>query len=245
MGDLPLISEHKFSSGYTSFWRTALPLGEAFVRQMNGRREKFAEPFDFDLTPDRSALVSETSFRLLIEGGLTRVALVASHPGELSTASQAALEASAYLSKLKGSHPIAAELHPHELEIVFRLAERLRRFLLLEESDEPIIARPRFDGCGIVESCEGDILAGTVLYEIKNVERSFRLVDVRQVLTYCALNSAKETHRITGVGWVNARSGKFFRMGLGPLASKIAGSSAPELLSDIVSFISMDTPSTQ
>jgi hypothetical protein len=215
------------------------------VRQMNNRREEFAEPYDFDLSPDRSALVSETSFRLFIEGGLNRSALLSAQTWDSTAISQAASEASGYLSKLKGSRPIVAELNLKEHEIVINLTQRLRRFFFLEEGDDLIVARPRFDGCGIVDSCEGDILAGTVLYEIKNVERSFRLVDVRQVLTYCALNRAKEVHRITGVGWVNARSGKFFRMGLSPLASKIAGSSAPELLLDIINFISMDMPSTQ
>src|SRR5688572_26131147 len=116
VGGLPVISEHKFSSGYTSFWRTALPLGEAFVRQMNSRPEKFAEPFDFDAPPDKSALISETGFRLFIEGGLTRVALLDSQPWEPALISRATMEASRYLSQLRGSRPVSAELHPNELD---------------------------------------------------------------------------------------------------------------------------------
>ena len=235
-----MISEHKFSSGYTSFWRNALPLGEAFVRLMNQRLRKFAEPYEFDAPAEKSALLSEASFRLLIAMGDILRAPRSTEQADLLLVPKAIEDAVRYLSLLRGPKLPVERLEAAENHIVITIARRLRQFFRNEEGSERLVTAPRFEGCGFLDSCEGDILAGTLLYEIKNKERKFRLVDLRQVLTYCALNYAKSTHPINGIGFVNARSGEFFKISLTNLARKAAGCSASELLSEIVDFVSTD-----
>jgi hypothetical protein len=236
-----MISEHKFAAGYTSFWRTALPLGEPVMRRINSRLSEFASSYDFIARPERSALISEVSFRLVA------LAMDANrHLGSGdwlwdSISVECAVEAAyAYLSRLKGAPLMEDRLRKQELQVAVDVAERLRRFFLAEKEGGPLLPLPQFEGCGLISSCEGDMMVGTVLYEIKNVDRNFRLTDLRQVITYCALNYVVPRYRITGIGLVNARSGKFYRIGVEPLAKLISGMSASELFSNIIDFISTE-----
>src|SRR5258706_9262478 len=62
-----MISEHKFVSAYTSFWRLVLPFGDSFTRRMNLGSEIFnRRPYNLTVSPDRASLVSEMSFRFLV-----------------------------------------------------------------------------------------------------------------------------------------------------------------------------------
>ena len=90
------------------------------------------------------------------------------------------------------------------------------------------------------QQCKADVLFGETLYDIKAGDRDFRLVDVRQLITYCALNHAVSNYTINKVGVVNPRLGVFFNVGVDELVEGMTGTSAVELFEEITTFLSTD-----
>jgi hypothetical protein len=117
------------------------------------------------------------------------------------------------------------------------LAERLNGFVLTIGSDE-VTTCPSFAGCGWVDACEGDLLLDGVLCEVKSGGKKFRGRDLRQVLTYAALNSVSPRYVIDSIGLVNPRLGLYFVEDLDVLCEELAGTSASEVLSEIVGYMS-------
>jgi hypothetical protein len=229
-----MISERKFARSYSSFWRLILPLSETYVRNINLRRAIYMPPHQLSVPPERSALVSELGFRFFADLHLRKLA------SSKETREKISLQTWEYIKSLSGSIidlPLPSE---QDQDDALAIADRIRRFFVIYESGQIVLASPQFSGCGLVDSCEGDILAGSVLYEIKNVERDFRAVDVRQLLTYCALNYAEESYKIDAIGLLNARSGTFFRINIESLCRGMAGAPSGEVLSEIVQFLSTD-----
>lgn len=68
------------------------------------------------------------------------------------------------------------------------------------------ILRPKFAGCGEIMAAEGDLIVGQTLYEIKAGNRPFRILDLRQVLTYCALNSLQPISTINEIALLKSTS---------------------------------------
>lgn len=97
---------------------------------------------------------------------------------------------------------------------------------------------PPFKGCGILDSCNGDLLVGEELIEIKAGDRSFRARDVRQLLTYCALNHSSHEYALTKVGCANPRRGTKFSIDIETLCIEVSSKPAPELLAEVVYFCS-------
>jgi hypothetical protein len=115
---------------------------------------------------------------------------------------------------------------------------RLHYFFLSQEPSSELIVDPFFHGCGILDSCYADVLAGQVLYEVKAGERAFRIYDLRQAITYCALNFQSHQYRVNGVGLVNPRLGVFVKGSLDAFSKELCGMSSSDLCSEIVSFLS-------
>lgn len=229
-----MISERKFARSYSSFWRLILPLSEAYVRHINSRLAEYMPAFQLSVPPERSALVSEMGFRFFADLQLMRLATDADNLERVS------LQTWRYIKSLSGSLVDLAPPSGQDQGDAIIIADRIYKFFVTHESGQKIVARPKFAGCGLVDTCEGDVLAGSVLYEIKNVERDFRAIDLRQVLTYCALNHAKKSYEIDAIGLLNARSGSFLRINIDSLCRGMAGAPAGEVLPEIVQFLSVD-----
>jgi hypothetical protein len=186
--------------------------------------------------------VSELSFRLYAEGLSGNELLDGERLDDSAKIRELAAEVREYISHLDlllDYH----EIQPGEIHESVALGKRLRDYFRHYERGHAIVARPQFLGCGIIDPCEGDLLAGTTLYEVKNVERDFRLADLRQLLCYCALNAASPTYKIDNVGLVNARGGVYYIVNLNALCLAAGGTSATALLSEIANYISVDRPS--
>jgi hypothetical protein len=101
-----------------------------------------------------------------------------------------------------------------------------------------VTCRPIFKGCGYIGSSEGDVIAGPCLFEVKTVDRPLRSVDIRQLVTYCALNHASRQFELNSVGVFNPRRGVWFALSLDIVCREISGQSTQALLDSIVNSIS-------
>ena len=236
-----MISERRLASGYSSFWRRALPLGEAYARYLNGSAQSFAVPLTTTLDRYRAAIVSELSLRIFEW-------LLATHRVfgrvELSATEERTLLESTvtYLKRLDPRIGVEA-LVDEDTTLAMELTWRLQVFLMEKGVDASnIVAKPRFPGCGRISSCEGDIRWDSTLCEIKNVERQFRLVDIKQLLVYLALNAAARQSALHEVVLLNLRSGRFVASGVGDLCVGLGAVGMSELLAEIADFVAEDDP---
>lgn len=237
-----MISEKKLVSSHSSFWRNLMPMGDAFVRGMNVKLERILPPFVPSGRGDRNALISELSFRIYCES------IVSGRPfDELRSKTEfvdgLSYDVSKYISRLENTVSVVLEMSLAEKDEAFILASRLDQFIRYTNPGKEIRPRPHFFGCGVVDDCEGDILAGDMLIELKNVERDFRIADLRQLLTYCALDFAAGSKGIKQVGLVNARSGQWYKIGLNDLSLAVSGVPSTDLISDLIRYITADAPS--
>ena len=243
-----MISAEQFARGRGSYWNERLPRLDRFVRAVNIEGGRFSPPIASEVEPDRHAFIAELAFELLrtdIWGGST------SRRKRLANATERVKRRIARLAGVDES--AIADPSADEHSEVARLRDGLREFLDERASDE-IVVGPTIAGCGIVESCAADLLlkrsatpfdrylsdldsAATRLFEVKVVERGFRAIDFRQLITYAALMSA-EDDAPEALGLVNPRRGTFFECTMGELAMDTAGLSGEELLQQIVFDVS-------
>jgi hypothetical protein len=126
-----------------------------------------------------------------------------------------------------------------EINTVRAIQESLLSFVRQRSSPAlRVTFEPNFAGCGFLNPCVGDILIGHELYEVKAGDRRFRSTDLRQLMTYCALNYAAGTCTVTKAGCVNPRRGTYFVLELDAIAYELAGKSSSELFSDIIYHVS-------
>lgn len=237
-----MISERKLVSSHSSFWRNAMPMADAFVRNMNVSLQRAFPPRPAIFKGYRNALISELSFRLYSHCLNETISL----DKLLKNIDQTKIivdEVYRYISRLERTVIPIPIMEAAEIDESFELAKNLHNFMRFTNPGRTALTRPKFTGCGIVDDCEGDILVDTTLYELKNVERDFRLADIRQLLTYCALNFASRQREIDTVGLVNAKSGRWYKIKLNDLALSTSGMPANELLGEVIRYITVDTPS--
>jgi hypothetical protein len=237
-----VISERRLVSSHSSFWRNAMPMADAFVRQMNRTLTRVVPPCHSAFKGIRNSLISELSFRFYSLVCNNQISF-----SELLSDSQMVAdiekEVCRYISRLERSEALLPSLDFDEIDEAILLAKNLKNLMTYSNPGKSVLTRPHFIGCGIVDDCEGDIIVGTTLYELKNVERDFRLADIRQLLTYCSLNHASDKKEIDTIGLINARSGLTYKINVNELSFLVAGVSANELFGDVIRYITVDTPS--
>lgn len=237
-----MISERKLASAHSSFWRNAMPMADSFVRNMNRTLTRLTPPCPTQSKGMRNSLISELSFRLyslICNEKITIQDLIKSTDLIKATAR----DVNNYISRLERLDTPIPEMNDMEINDAISLTDNLRKCLVYSNPGMVVTTQPKFKGCGIVDDCEGDILVGGTLYELKNVDRDFRVTDLRQVLTYCALSVASGQTSIEKIGLLNARSGLSYVMNINKLAYLAAGISADELLREVIRYITSDSPS--
>lgn len=224
-----MIGASRFAGVYGSFWRNVTPTIDLFVRKVNIELyERVDDPCDYPVDPNRSALVSETAFALF--DYLSR------HDGNRANffedfIERAAAEARRRLALLNVEH-ILGVLNADELGAARELFSRLSSFFD-DRNGRELVVRPDFPGCGFLDRSEGDVIYGDALFEIKAVDRNFRSLDIKQLITYAAMNHKSESYLFRDIGIYNPRRGTEFKMGLDDVCMEISGVSAIELLETI------------
>ncbi len=213
-------------------------MGEHYIRTVNLELARFVAALDSSSDPRFHGIVNELAFRLFVRTSKEGRLLKSLTESEITAS---VLEAKRFIESFR-QHGRGRVPKPGEAEIreSIVLAQRMKTFFD-RVSVSPLIFQPIFTGCGWLNECEGDILSSNVLYEIKSGERTFRMLDVKQLLVYCALNFSAKSYDIAEVSLVNPREGTYFSEPLNRLCELLSGQSAMEVLGDIVEYISEST----
>lgn len=224
-----MISEISFATQRASLWHILAPSSERFVRRINLNVERYDFEHELADAPARRGFLNEIAFQC------ARLKLT-TNTSAVEEATRTARENFRQLDRSKNE---SAELTSEEVRTVAVIEESLVAFVQKRTTPSTsVIFEPAFPGCGLLNASFGDLLIDDTLYEVKAGDRQFRSTDLRQLITYCAMNFSAKKYQIIKAGFVNPRRGIYFVLDLDTIANEIAGKSSAELFSDIIYFLS-------
>lgn len=233
-----MISELSFSRKFTSFWNELIPGCDAYVRLINqGLMKRHSEPIDYEEEPSNRALINGVGFLLFKKVVNKELKLDSLGTIEREDVFEEIVNTEQrFLSRFSRHSEPKLPFRATEIKsirvIATRLCERFKKSKL-------IVTAPLFLGCGILNAAEGDVWADNMLVEVKAGERSFSVYDIRQLLTYCALNyQGGNKYVIENIELFNPRVGVSFSESLDEVSRNVGSMSSAELLSEIISFVS-------
>lgn len=209
-----MISERQFAAGFSSFWSELLPLlTPACVTVFNQSHgfdldggihvDDLVEVPNSDKLP--ADILSEAAF------GMARTANALGESVK-DLLSKGAYRADAWRSateRVSRFRNIVRETCPGSDspigEFYDLLAKRYDQFAGYAAEHGRIEYSPRVSGCGFLADMEADLAAGAVLFEVKTVSRNFSSNDIRQVITYLALDYCSGARRWSSGGLFNPR----------------------------------------
>lgn len=225
-----MTSETKFSTGFTSVWREVTPLSDGYWGVENMLTSRVGPPILNRAPKEIRGAVNELAFICfsILANGRKRIAREAVY----STLREATPIAVAYINRLSAAVPLTEESID---EVCIREAMQITlRLLNFFPSGINTLIRPKFKGCGIVNACEGDVISGDLLYEVKAGDRGFRVSDLRQLLVYSALAYAANDAKFTRIGLFNPRTGMTWSKSLDDVCMAISGLRANDVLPRLV-----------
>lgn len=225
-----MISEHQFATHYSSAWHGITPLADGFWTVENLIVDRIAPPLAPKAPKGMRAVVNETAFRAFCS--LHSKPKPVNRSNVLTAIDEQLPESITYVGRFSSAPPLIPKDVDHECRkeagnLVLRLLHYFRGI-------EPTTLRPRFSGCGLISECEGDLIEGSCLYEVKAGDRAFRVVDLRQLLTYTALAYAKGTLSFQDIGLYNPRTGVAWRKSLEEVSHSLSGLRLNDTLSALV-----------
>jgi len=238
-----MISEKQFANEFSGFWTETVPfLTPHTIAELNlsgtpmgGGRREWMKPLAGSGDNSNNDVIAETAFGLFAESLKAEVPI--SKLREDAVLIQR-IEDSAKGRVFGLRREVGGRAHspqPRTSEAI-DLATRLETYFE-EYSLDSIVIQPMFKGCGILDTCYGDILARKTLCELKMVDRNLRSADIRQVLTYCALNYRSSQYEIESMTVLNPRRGLEFSFDVEELAEKASGKNASDLFHHITTFL--------
>jgi len=170
-----MISEVSFSRGYSSFWTEHVPWISDYVSSINiGLVERLQLPIELtDDTKHRS--INNVFAFTYFKNVLTR------NNDNLDAAFG---ETSTIIKNYPRNNLETYALTKEYSLIVKKQSERL----INRYKGKSVEFYPQFSGCGLMESCQGDLFYNNTLVEIKAGERGLLSSDIKQIIIYCALN---------------------------------------------------------
>lgn len=238
-----MISEREFAEGFTGFWTGCIPcLTPQLIAELNLIGKPMSDGSGFVVKPLQSHgpsmnndLVAEIAFGLFAAGCTGGKRVIALFRDQ-TIMPQIVTHARDRISRLRGgSNPQANDFSIQDVDAL-ELAVRLENYFD-SECGEKILVHPRLKGCGVLDSCHGDLFCDDCLYEVKMVDRNLRSVDLRQVLTYCALNYQSQQFPIKNACILNPRRGIALHFDLEWIARRTSGKSSAELFHQIIDFL--------
>lgn len=225
-----MIDASTFSAHHNAFWASYTPTSEHFVRRINLEyANRWNLPLEKPDGPIRAAYVAELAFAGMCArfAGLPKDKIEEIAVEEAKDRLRPLLEDPLILDQ---------EITPIEQDQISSLENSLFSFFTYRKV--PTITRPLFSGCGYIDTSEGDVVSGTCLFEVKAVDRPFRSLDIRQLITYCALNHMSGDFELEAIGIINPRRGLYFEASIEDVTHETSGLPAQELFDTIGHAIS-------
>jgi hypothetical protein len=226
MDSTAMISETSFSRGFTSFWTEYTPWLGDFVSSIN-KGIAYRTQVPIELTEDsthRSTnnVIAFTLFKNIIESDNSKI-------------DDAYKEAQKIVSNYPRNNLDTYSLTDDYAKIIDKLATRL----VNRYENKEIEIYPQFNGCGIMESCQGDLYYKNTLAEIKAGDRATKSSDIKQVITYCALDwLSGNSFDIQNIEIYNPRQGILWESELSDLILSISSLPMEDLFDFIGKYLS-------
>lgn len=241
-----MISERAFAKSFASFWQDLVPLltprfmgifNEAYEKTLVGEDGKAIKPVPMD--PNiRADIVAEFAFwgaRLMRERGQAHDEFV-NDPALIQEASQRAFDV---VEQYEGTKPeVVGPLSPIELQQGIALTKNYEALYRVGPAGALVTFGPRFQGCGFLDAAEGDLGINKTLIEIKTTTRRVSGKDLKQLITYLALDAGASLHRWSNVAIFNPRRGTLHLAEVDSLLLRVSGGKPRvDVLRDLVEFV--------
>ena len=241
-----MISERAFAKHFSSFWQELVPLlTPRFVGLFNeaykiSLADETGAPLKaVPIEPSmRADIVAEFAFwgaRLLHESHRQMDGLLEA-PEIVQEASRKAVEV---VQKYEGAKPnVMGSLQSTELLQGQTLTKNYASLFHACRPTTHIEFGPRFQGCGFLNAAEGDLGIDGTLVEVKTTTRRISGSDLKQLITYLALDAGADNHRWNRVAIFNPRRGTYHRAEVDALLLRISGGKPRvDVLGELVEFV--------
>lgn len=230
-----MTTEHKFIASFTSTWHNIMPLADKYWRTENLLVAKATGAVENKSPIKMRGFINELAFNAFCTSR--------SDPTQ-NIDTIIADEIEKTLSYIKRLDP-TKDLQSSDVDLtcLSEVKSLVRNMEIYFHPSKKLILRPKFQGCGMISNCEGDIIDGTILYEIKAGDRNFRITDIRQLFLYSALAFASGKNTFANIGLFNPRTGKAWVRDINKIATQISGRSGNDVLLSIVQSLTPSEPS--
>lgn len=229
-----------FCSGHPSKWAAVLPRSADVVKYINENLEKRPGVSGTFASVDRQAFVSEYSFRLAKNLWERSVDAIEIEELDSTWATEESVSAYKYVSKLAGVISGGWGLNPTDAKSVVSQTRSILKFVHEESSDDRgavVVFRPDFPGCGSVADCQGDIMIGNNLWELKATRYGYTSVNLRQILCYATLDWLAKKYQIQRLGFFNPVNLTYFVSEAARICESCAALESPHVFELIASMM--------
>lgn len=240
-----MINEKQFAKYYISFWTNLLARQKkALVMINDSLSHNFNDLHDSQTSSNRRALINQSGFNLFKfsnkkQVNITKFIKDANNTQEVFDLTQAQLFA--YLSKEDEDLKPLDDIEKNE---AIYLGKNIEKYFYTKYKYSELLINPEIQGCGLINNCFADVIVGDTIYEIKASDLKIQQMDIRQLLTYCALNHSSGQYNIKNIGYYNPRTGQYFKMNIDEFCYFYSKKNSVELLNEIVYFLSDTQKST-
>jgi hypothetical protein len=231
-----MISETYFASKYTSFWNDLLPGKNKYIRYVvNNEIEAVEPPLESIDIPSSRGLINYTAFKLSVKSLTKEIdySLLENLKQNSEIFKSVFDEAKRFIENFEGKQNLTYDLRQEEILLIKEIAKRIyHRYVVQIKKGCKFFPEPFFQGCGIINSANGDLILDNELVEIKAGKRKFSVNDIKQILVYATLHSLNNEYgTLTSFELYNPREGFSFQDSFANLCNELACASTYEIYS--------------
>lgn len=232
-----MTSETRFATGFASVWREVTPLSDGFWTVENMLTRRVTQPMPNKAPKDLRGLVNELAFIAFCD--LVKGTRKTTRDDIFSAVIKSIPTSISYINRVSAGPPITREVISETC--VREATQIVLRLLSFFPTGVNLRIRPKFTGCGMITACEGDVVSGDCLYEVKAGDRPFRISDLRQLLIYSTLAHASNNLTFSRIGLFNPRTGMAWMRTLDEVCRAVSGQLANDVFPRIIEHL---TPAT-
>ncbi len=241
-----MISERAFAKSFPWFWHELVPLltprfiglfNEAYEQRLFDNRGKTLTSVPMALGI-RAAIVAEFAFRgaQILHDAMLDPSTFLENPAIWQ---EAAVRAFEVIQRYEGTKPVSLDpLSQTEMSQGSALVLQYAALYSAFSSFDPIQFCPRFSGAGFLDAAEGDLGIGGTLIEVKTTTRKVSGKDLRQLITYLALDANANRLRWSRIGVFNPRRATLHVADVDALLLRLSGGKPRvDVLGELIAYV--------